>query len=76
MDYYGELKQILYLLTKRIITMDQYTKILLTIITFCVVLVTMVIVGAAIVHDHDDGHDYHEYLEHVIERLDEIEEQL
>ena len=76
MDYYSELKQILYPLTKRIITMDQYTKILLTIITFCVVLVTMVIVGSAIVHDHDDGHDYHEYLEHVIERLDEIEEQL
>ena len=76
MDYYGELKQILYLLTKRIITMDQYTKILLTIITFCVVLVTLVIVGSAIIHDHDDGHDYHEYLEHVIERLDEIEEQL
>ena len=76
MDYYGELKQILYPLTKRIITMDHYTKILLTIITFCVVLVTLVIVGSAIVHDHDDGHDYHEYLEHVIERLDEIEEQL
>ena len=76
MDYYGELKQILYPLTKRIITMDQYTKILLTIITFCVVLVTLVIVGSAIVHDHDDGHDYHEYLEHVIERLDDIEEQL
>ena len=56
--------------------MDQYTKILLTTITFCVVLVTMVIVGSAIIHDHDDGHDYHEYLEHVIERLDEIEEQL
>ena len=56
--------------------MDQYTKILLTIITFCVVLVTMVIVGYAIGHDHDDGHDYHEYFEHVIERLDEIEEQL
>ena len=56
--------------------MDQYTKILLTIITFCVVLVTLVIVGSAIVHDHDDGHDYHEYLEHVIERLNEIEEQL
>ena len=61
---------------KGIITMDQYTKILLTIITFCVVFVTIVIVGSAIVHDHDNGHDYHEYLEHVIERLDEIEEQL
>ena len=76
MDYYGQLKQILYPMKKRIITMDQYTKILLTIITFCVVLVTIVIVGSAVIHDHDDGHDYHEYLEHVIERLDKIEEQL
>jgi hypothetical protein len=58
------------------ILMDQYTKILLTIITFCVVLVTLIIVGSAIIHDHSEDHDYHEYLEHVIERLDEIEEQL
>ena len=56
--------------------MDQYTKILLTIITFCVILVTLIIVGSAIIHDHSEDHDYHEDLEHVIERLDEIEEQL
>ena len=56
--------------------MDQYTKILITIITFCAVLITIVIVGSAIIHDHSDGHDYHEYLEYVIERLDQIEQKL
>ena len=44
--------------------MDQYTKLMLTIITICVVLVTLIIVGSAIIHDHDDEHDgeYHEYI--------------
>ena len=58
--------------------MDQYTKILLTIITVCVVVVTLIIVGSVIIHDHDDdhGHDYFEYMEHVIERLESIEERL
>ncbi len=58
--------------------MDQYTKIMLTIITVCVVLVTLIIAGSAIVHDHDNGHDgeYHEYMEHIIERLESIEERL
>ena len=57
---------------------DQYTKILLTTITVCVVLVTMIIVGSAIIHDHDDehDHDYFEYMEHVIEKLESIEERL
>ena len=58
--------------------MDQYTKILLTIITVCVVVVTLIIVGSVIIHDHDDDHDhdYFEYMEHVIERLEGIEERL
>ena len=62
--------------------MDQYTKIMLTIITVCVVVVTLIIVGSVIVHDHDDDHDddhdgeYYEYMEHVIERLDRIEERI
>ena len=58
--------------------MDQYTKIMLTIITVCVVVVTLIIVGPAIVHDHDDEHDgeYHEYMEHIIERLENIGEKL
>ena len=58
--------------------MDQYTKIMLTIITACLVIVTLIIVGPAIVHDHDNEHDgeYHEYMEHIIERLENIEEKL
>ena len=58
--------------------MDQYTKILLTIITVCVVVATLIIVGSAIIHDQDDEHDgeYHEYMEHIIERLESIEERL
>jgi len=58
--------------------MDQYTKIMLTIITVCVVVVTLIIVGSIIVHDHygENDHEYHEYMEYVIERLDSIEERL
>ena len=58
--------------------MDQYTKTMLTIITVCLVIVTLIIVGPAIVHDHDNEHDgeYHEYMEHIIERLENIEEKL
>ena len=58
--------------------MDQYTKTMLTIITLCVVVITLIIVGSVIVHDHDDKHDgeYHEYMEHIIERLENIEERL
>ena len=61
-----------------IIFMDQYTKTLLTIITVCVVMVTLIIVGSAIIHNHADEHDYDyfEYMEHVIERLERIEERL
>ena len=53
--------------------MDQYTKILLTIMTVCFVVITLVIVGSVIIHDHDDehDHDYFEYMEHVIERIEE-----
>ena len=55
--------------------MDQYTKIMLTIITVCVVVVTLIIVGSVIVHDHGDDHvgEYHEYMEHIIERLENME---
>ena len=58
--------------------MDQYTKTLLTIITVCVVMVTLIIVGSAIIHnhEHEHDHDYFEYMEHVIERLERIEERL
>ena len=58
--------------------MDQYTKILLTIITLCVVLVTLIILGSVIIHDHNEERDgeYLEYMEHIIERLESIEERL
>ena len=58
--------------------MDHYTKTLLTIITVCVVMVTLIIVGSAVIHNHEDehDHDYFEYMEHVIERLESIEERL
>ena len=58
--------------------MDHYTKTLLTIITVCVVMVTLIIVGSAVIHNHEDehDHDYFEYMEHVIERLERIEERL
>ena len=61
-----------------IIFMDQYTKTLLTIITVCAVMVTLIIVGSAIIHNHEDehDHDYLEYMENVIERLERIEERL
>jgi hypothetical protein len=65
--------------TERGITfMDQYTKTLLTIVTVCVVVVTLVAVGSVIIHDHDDehDHDYFKYMEHVIERLERIEDRL
>ncbi len=54
--------------------MDQYTKTMLTIITLCVVVITLIIVGSVIVHDHDG--EYHVYMEHIIERLEDIEERL
>ena len=58
--------------------MDQYTKIMLTIITVCFVVVTLIIIGSVIVHDHygEHDHEYHEYMEYVIEKLDRIEERL
>ena len=41
-------------------------------------MVTLVVVGSVIIHDHDGehDHDYFEYMEHVIERLERIEERL
>lgn len=44
------------------------------------VVVTLIIVGSVIVHDHnydeDNHNEYHEYMEHIIETLDGIEERL
>ena len=57
---------------------------MLTIITVCVVVVTLLLVGSLIFncHDHDDEHDYgyfeelYEKLEYISYRIDELEERL
>ena len=62
--------------------MDTYTKTMVTIITVCVVLVTLLLVGSLIFegHDHNDEHDYgyveelYEKLEYISHRIDEVEE--
>ena len=53
--------------------MDTYTKTLLTFITVCVVIVTLLLVGSLIFegHDHDDEHDYG-YVEELYEKLEYI----
>ena len=64
--------------------MDTYTKTMITIITVCVVVVTLLLVGSLIFdgHDHDDEHDYgyveelYEKLEYINHRVDELEERL
>ena len=64
--------------------MDTYTKIMVTIITVCVAVVTLLLVGSLIFdgHDHDDEHDYgyveelYEKLEYFSHRIDELEERL
>ena len=40
--------------------MDTYTKTMVTIITVCVVIVTLFIVGSLIMHDNDRGESYEE----------------
>ena len=62
--------------------MDTYTKTMVTIITVCVVVVTLLLVGSLIFegHDHDEEHDYgyveelYENLENINYRIDEVEE--
>ena len=66
--------------------MDTYTKIMVTIITVCVAVVTLLLVGSLIFeghdHDDDDEHDYgyveelYEKLEYISHRIDELEERL
>ena len=57
---------------------------MLTIITVCGVVVSLLLVGSLIFdgHDHDDEHDYgyveelYEKLEYISHRIDELEERL
>ena len=62
--------------------MDTYAKTMVTIITVCVVVVTLLLVGSLIFdgHDHDDEYDYgyveelYEKLEYINHHIDELEE--
>ena len=64
--------------------MDTYTKTMVTIITVCVVVVTLLLVGSLIFdgHDHDDEHDYgyveelYEKLEYISQCINKLEERL
>ena len=64
--------------------MDTYTKIMVTIITVCVVVVTLLLVGSLIFegHGHNDEHDYgyveelYEKIEYIYHRIDELEGRL
>jgi hypothetical protein len=64
--------------------MDTYTKTMVTIITVCIVVVTLLLVGSLIFegHDHDEEHDYgyveelYENLENINYRIDKVEERL
>ena len=53
--------------------MDTYTKTMVTIITVCVVIVTLLLVGSLIFegHGHNDEHDYG-YVEELYEKLEYI----
>jgi hypothetical protein len=62
--------------------MDNYSKVIVSVITVCVVMVTLIIVGSAISHiaDHDrykHGQDeYHEKLDHIIDRMENLEDKI
>ena len=64
--------------------MDTYTKTMITIITVCVVVVTLLLVGSLIFegHYHDDEHDYsyveelYEKLEYISQCIDELKKRL
>ena len=64
--------------------MDTYTKTMVTIITVCVVVVTLLLVGSLIFesHDHYEEHDYgyveelYEKLEYISHHIDKLEERL
>ena len=60
--------------------MDTYTKTMLTIITVCVAVVTLIFIGSLIFENNedDDGYaeEFHEKLDYIIHRIEEIEERI
>ena len=56
--------------------MDTYLKVMVTIITVCVVIVTLIIVAEMLSslgyhEDYDEG--YHEKLDYLIDRIEQLE---
>ena len=58
--------------------MDTYTKTMVTIVTVCVVVITLLLVGSSIFEEHDYGYveELYENLEYISHRIDELEERL
>ena len=58
--------------------MDTYTKTMVTIVTVCVVVITLLLVGSLIFEEHDYGYveELYENLEYISHRIDELEERL
>ncbi len=56
--------------------MDTYLKVMVTIITVCIVIVTLIVVGemfAGLGHHDDYSESYHEKLNYLIERVEMLE---
>ena len=55
--------------------MDTYLKVMVTIITVCIVIVTLIVVGemfAGLGHHDDYSESYHEKLNYLIERVETL----
>ena len=56
--------------------MDTYLKVMVTIITVCVVIVTLIIVAemlSSVVYHEDYDEGYHEKLDYLIDRIELLE---
>ena len=56
--------------------MDTYLKVMVTIITVCIVIVTLIVVGemfAGLGHHDDYSESYHEKLNYLIERVEMLD---
>ena len=56
--------------------MDTYLKVMVTIITVCVVVVTLTIVAemlSSLVHHEEYDEGYHEKLDYLIDRIEQLE---
>jgi len=56
--------------------MDTYLKVMVTIITVCVVIVTLIIVAemlSSLGHHEEYAEGYHEKLDYLIDRIEQLE---